>query len=805
MSTPICYQELLRRHSRIQIPMIQRDYAQGRPAEAEVRNEFLRTLKSALELPRDDDSLPRNLDFIYGSVEGTEETRFSPLDGQQRLTTLYLLHWYLAWNDGSWALFQQLFREGEHSRFSYSVRPSSNEFFDALVAFEPKCRPQEVTSITELIKNEAWYFRNWRLDPTIQSVLTMLDAIHDRFAGTQGLFARLIDEEHPAITFQLLDLENFGLSDDLYIKMNARGKPLTPFETFKARYEQCLKAQFGGQTRDIGGQPFPIAEFVARRLDTTWADLFWAQRDRKTNSYDEILMNVFQTVALISRNPESSDYLEQIEPLQNKFSRPTYSTYDVNGLLDEPFTEILISLLETWSQAKGFTDTLLPDNRYFDERKIFATLVENPTNLTNTETLMFAGYALFIREHESAIDKDEFQEWMRVIHNLAVNSYIERNEELRSASRGLRELLPNSSRILEHLADLSTVTKVSGFLGQQMKEERLKAQLIENHDGWRDLIDRAEGHGYFSGQIGFLLEFADVAEELESHDVAAWNDEIHDDLKDTFEDYLSKAEQMFTPHGLANPGQSLWQRALLVFGNYLLKVRSNWAFPFDGASGRYSWKRLLRGAVEFGDEKRPIVKDLWDRLDGNLPIVPQLSQIIEDASGLDHWRDALARSPQAISYCGHQALRFDPDIDNRIYLLRKSQMNGQHAELFTYCFQCNQLRTLHRQGGLAPMQLQDYQEVKVSDEEPYIWLTFQAGSEEASVCVHFNKDHFDIFIELEYLIDAPDVESALCEAGGFVKQDKALVKGSAPEAIANTLIELAQLLGRFSQDDSTDD
>ncbi len=37
--------------------------------------------------------------FVYGSVEGIGETRFLPLDGQQRLTTLFLLHWYLAWAD----------------------------------------------------------------------------------------------------------------------------------------------------------------------------------------------------------------------------------------------------------------------------------------------------------------------------------------------------------------------------------------------------------------------------------------------------------------------------------------------------------------------------------------------------------------------------------------------------------------------------------------------------------------------------------------------------------------------------------
>jgi len=48
-----------------------------------------------------------------------------------------------------------------------------------------------------------------------------------------GLFNRLVDDERPAITFELLPLEHFGLTDDLYIKMNARGKPLTSFETFK--------------------------------------------------------------------------------------------------------------------------------------------------------------------------------------------------------------------------------------------------------------------------------------------------------------------------------------------------------------------------------------------------------------------------------------------------------------------------------------------------------------------------------------------------------------------------------------------
>ncbi|WP_366144120.1 DUF262 domain-containing protein [Candidatus Accumulibacter sp. ACC012] len=87
-------------------------------------------IETALRKPANDPELPLNLDFIYGSVEGDGEDSILPLDGQQRLTTLFLLHWYLAWTDDQCDLFKQLFQtDDQRSRFAYSVRPSSNEFF----------------------------------------------------------------------------------------------------------------------------------------------------------------------------------------------------------------------------------------------------------------------------------------------------------------------------------------------------------------------------------------------------------------------------------------------------------------------------------------------------------------------------------------------------------------------------------------------------------------------------------------------------------------------------------------------------
>ena len=77
----------------IEIPILQRDYAQGRKEEGEVRTLFLNSLFQALN-SNDESRQPLDLDFVYGNFEDGQSKTFSVLDGQQRLTTLFLLHWY---------------------------------------------------------------------------------------------------------------------------------------------------------------------------------------------------------------------------------------------------------------------------------------------------------------------------------------------------------------------------------------------------------------------------------------------------------------------------------------------------------------------------------------------------------------------------------------------------------------------------------------------------------------------------------------------------------------------------------------
>ena len=78
----LSFLDIVRRDGNIKIPLIQRDYAQGRPSKkiTSIREKFIK------------DIYRLNLDFVYGATNGK---RFIPLDGQQRLTTLFLLHLYL--------------------------------------------------------------------------------------------------------------------------------------------------------------------------------------------------------------------------------------------------------------------------------------------------------------------------------------------------------------------------------------------------------------------------------------------------------------------------------------------------------------------------------------------------------------------------------------------------------------------------------------------------------------------------------------------------------------------------------------
>lgn len=762
----VTFRGLFERHEIVEIPLVQRDYAQGRESEQEVREEFLEALLGALLKEPGHASLPLNLDFVYGSAGSEGHAGFAPLDGQQRLTTLFLLHWYMAWHDGETDNFTAFMRSGERSRFTYTIRPSSKEFFDALVGWAPDSMPEAGVRLSPLLLEQPWFFHSWQLDPTIQSALTMLDAIHLRFVNTRCLYARLVAQEQPYITVHLLDLQSFGLSDDLYIKMNARGKPLTQFETFKAQLEQHLDSISTGGQYHLHDQPATLKHYFSHRIDTVWADLFWHYRDQVRNVFDERFMHLVQVLVITTRDPDASGIEKLLVALRNESLPFSFRRFHETNCLDPVLIGTLVAVLDAWS---GGTDGIFPilgPNPYYDEMATFSKAVKNHKDLTYTQLIQFHAYCGYVRTHPDQVEPERFGEWMRVIVNLSENTVFNNIGDLRLGIAGVNALLDHATGILDYLASGNPVAP--GFTGQQLREEQLKAQLILHGDSWKQRILRAEQHGYFKGQIEFLFKFSGMLDTWKGSGNVNWTDDMHAGFLQSFDDYHARATTVFGQSGLLSFSAARWERALLGTGDYLLPSGSNSHFG-DSFSRDTSWKRLLRGsASDSGTDatKRMLFKVLLDKIPpGDPDVATTLDNIIATTPDTGDWREPFLRCPALVEYCQQRMIRYYSE--DHIYLLSRKRRSADHAELYTYYLHHACLVPMAAQGALGPLGMPEYQSVSTDSEEPSIVLKCKLGEIGVRLSIGAAPGGFTFRYALGESGDSATLAAILERDGGF--------------------------------------
>lgn len=666
----------------VHIPIIQRDYAQGRPSAHEVRKAFLTALHEYLQAEGTHD-----LDFVYGAV--SEAHNFLPLDGQQRLTTLFLLHWYLAQisdnPEARTSYYDCMFTPDGNVRFSYEIRPSAKDFCQALLA-ETRERGLEIRqeeSLSALIKEQAWYFLSWDRDPTIVAMLTMLDDMHKLFHEERDGLTKLLDEDNPRLSFQFLDLKGFGLTDDLYIKMNGRGKALTTIENFKANLEQYLRNEIKDEQR---------AKTFADKMDRQWADLMWCYRDKQhpENTYDTQWERVFQH--LLAYNYALSEGVGQNGELGQLHSNfQSFDTYLRLGCISTSSLDFVVSVLDVLCNGEYKIREWLEEEfrPYFSAENYWTYLLTNQ-DWTYNARLMFYAYVAYIIKFKLEPDKPEHTralgEWMRVVHNLyrGENLQINNEHEYVRALKGLNKMIEQGEPIYQLL---SRNYSPDGVAGHQIAEEQCKARLLlSDSETWWKLIRRAELHPYFLGQIGFLLDFSDENTQL-------------------FERYESLSSQIFAGGYDKRPCEGhLLERAVLTKGDYVSlsdsKKRANLLSTKKGQNiyRDYSWRRMLRSKDSAAHDFFKLLLD-DERLqpDNDVEVVKQsLKRIIDEdlprlreesllAGKNIRFRRALIEHPEIIgeSEFGFVQRVYEGDRYS-CRIVRKQKLSSYNAELQSY-------------------------------------------------------------------------------------------------------------------------
>ena len=457
---------------------------------------------------------------------------------------------------------------------------------------------------SSIIRDQSWWLNKWNADPTIDGMLRMLDTIDSIFFKSWEEAANnLFSADHNTILFQFLKLENFYDPDDLFIKMNARGLPLTEFEIFKGKWMEQIETLY---------EPAEIKSLKSL-IDVSWTDFLWPLRTQRKElkNIDPFFQNLLKliignsTASLLS-NKVDFDILFEANKKELSFSYGKY-TEEYNVVFDRVMLDRIKEELEAMCSPNSvftkFRTSETKHEKWIDLEKEWQFFViqdrdNNNPNYKGRVTL----YALsrFSTLMPSTNDC-EVNQWSRLIRNLIENTRFDSSNDavrvIKDIDTMLLELTAyykennGSSCVNDWVAQNTTFTP-KGFTNSQWEEEKIKAELRKD-SSWNDEITKAEKHQYLNGKIGLILWCSGEITGL----IPFSKNTLNRDLN-KFKSYSEKCLKLFNEAGQKDSevtSKFLLVRAMLSKGDYMPNLsadRKN--FYNDPGHRDYSWKALFR-------------------------------------------------------------------------------------------------------------------------------------------------------------------------------------------------------------------
>ncbi len=779
----------------IEIPPIQRDYAQGRVDDTRVttiREQFVSTLLDTLQ---EGDSL--GLDFIYGKsfnkelrlnqqkkeealesllqpikkyseeidctitykITATLNTKESGekvlilLDGQQRVTTLFLLHWWVgAIAKKDLALLK---------KFSYKTRSSSTDFCAKLIenANTVIADQENYNSIEENIVDQSWFADSWLADPTVQGMLVMLCEI-EKQAKSKALDYENVWANLDKITFDFFDMKEHGLSDELYVKMNARGKHLSDFENFKA---WLLK--------HITKKEYSIAnENWETKLDKDWLDLFWRvtseekslELEEQIKVTDSYYLSFFKTMALygyiLRENPKDEEREKQEKKVYELFTINQFvptQTYEDYELFDEKTINNAFKVLEVLRDKTKLDLLECIVKKYWkfpftkkDEFKSFknALLKDFGAKSQPHQVFIFSIVSLMLKKDITESNKAALEQQVRLQRNLIYNQTIQSKENVFDAIQ----------QINEFDYKISSIARLFFATQKQREEEKKKLELLEKDDKWLDAIEKAENHFYLYGQIGFLLDLAKV-------------DDGKYDLK-LFEDYYGKIESLLELIEKEKSNEHLLQRYLLAkydeeqilqkFGDWRQRSRIYSNTHANNRERNENWRNLFKN-----QKLKEILDDFCGIATGNDNEVRinEARAIINDyvpSMQPNNWKGMLSEKYKACFDYMKKNIIIIGDNEYEVEILKGNDFRSDHTSLYLYMLFLELTKNKETNNWLKTTTVRhdsikgdtnrkndNYPWIQLEPEgKPNIWISFLSDTDSARFIIEYLNEEEEVQI-----------------------------------------------------------
>ena len=466
--------EIIQQHN-IVVPPIQRDYVQGRSDQKskDISDGLINALVEALK--RDKEC---QLNFVIGTTN--KDDAIFLLDGQQRLTTLFLLHFFIAVMSENSQAFRRLMwdQENTRSRFRYETRYTTQGFIDALLNCSPGKRP---CHINQLIRQSNWYVPDYDDDASIRSMIDVLSRLEEKFGefDYKSLYDRLFHRR--LITFFFLVDTAIESPHEHYIKINSRGKNLSDFELFKSSFYATL---------DNHDQKQGSAASLLEKLDYEHQEILYPlfSGENQNKQVEKLLRSLIHTVFRLNELLKI-DKNEAVR--QSKIEVPLYSFGYQKEHIQES-SQLFLNLMEALAELKK-------DQTFFDAY-LKPTLVMESASSYPARTFL---YCLAI--YASKTDITNFLALKKMalfLRNLIINDDgIDSFEDVYSRCKQF-------AKLQQFGMDVVMENGLDAFSKNLLQQELEKARLIVTDNILQTIVDIEHSLRFFNGRITFLLRLA---------------------------------------------------------------------------------------------------------------------------------------------------------------------------------------------------------------------------------------------------------------------------------------------------------
>ena len=308
---------------------------------------------------------PLNIGFLYSYEPNYRMEHFPDsdvykdvylIDGQQRLTTLFLLLFYLSIKENKKEDFIKIFRFDsniETLAFDYRVRNLTHKFFIDLI--------KNVDSLDKIIniREETWFLMEYANDPTVRGILSAFSIIAKHFSNLGD--HKFFDFLYSKIKFWHFKTEKTDQGEELYITMNSRGKQLEDNETLRAKLFEKISSN---------------EEIYWSEKWEEWQNYFWKNRNRSkgpTNSdkgFNEFLRSI---AGLESYKQKNIDFLKKEDPIYASRLIKFLTLEKINKYFDS--LKLILTNHRNFGENYEYSDWLQKVNNFINE-----LLFEKSTN-----------------------------------------------------------------------------------------------------------------------------------------------------------------------------------------------------------------------------------------------------------------------------------------------------------------------------------------------------------------------------------------------------------------------------------------